>query len=59
MAKKDLKQFLYKVQQLQEMVDSLDKVPGRRELLESCVDHEEVVDLAKSWGFRIERRWGE
>ena len=59
MAKKDLEQFLYKVQQLQEMVDSLDKVTGRRELLESCVDHQEVVDLAKSWGFHIERRWGE
>ena len=59
MAKEDLKRFLFKVQQLQELVNSLNEIPGRRELLEQCKDHDEVVNLAKTWGFEIGRRWGE
>ena len=59
MAEEDLRRFLFKVQQLQEMVKSLDNVPGRREQLVRCVDHNEVVQLAKSWGYEISRRWGE
>ena len=59
MSKKDLKQFLFKVKQLQELVDSLDRFPHRRDLLESCENHDQVVILANSWGFDISRRWGE
>ena len=59
MAKKDLQRFLYKVEQLKEMVISLDEIPERRDLLEACGHHDEVVALAKSWGFEIGRRWGE
>lgn len=59
MSKKDLQQFLLKVQQLQEMVVSLEEIPGRRDLLEACEDHNQVVALAKSWGFDIGRQWGE
>ena len=59
MSKEDLKQFLFKVEQLQELVDSLDRYPQRRNLLEACDTHDQVVRLAKSWGFVIDRRWGE
>ena len=59
MTKQDLKQFLDKVEQLQDMVSSLDQFPDRRAQLESCKSHEQVVCLAKSWGFEIGRRWGE
>ena len=59
MAEQDLHRFLDKVQQLQHMVDSLEEHPGRRELLAGCGDHNQVVQLARSWGFEIGRRWGE
>ncbi len=59
MASRDLKRFLFKVNQLQKLVDSLYEVPGRKELLEACSTHDEVVHLAKTWGFDIGRRWGE
>tara|TARA_Y100001968_G_scaffold281699_1_gene279084 strand:+ start:165 stop:344 length:180 start_codon:yes stop_codon:yes gene_type:complete len=59
MSKKDLQQFLFKVQQLQDLVLSLEQIPIRRDLLEACEDHDQVVSLAKSWGFDIGRRWGE
>ena len=59
MTKKDLEQFIYKVEQLQEMVQSLENFSERRYLLENCKTHEEVVILAKSWGFDIGKRWGE
>ena len=59
MAKQDLQKFLDKVQQLQQMVQSLDEVPGRKKLLEACENHDQVIHLAKSWGFEIGRRWGE
>ncbi len=59
MSKQELEQFLRKVEQLNKMVDSLDKVPGRRESLAACKNHNEVVELAQSWGYAIGRRWGE
>ena len=59
MAEKDLKGFLHKISQLQELAASLEVVPGRRELLVACKDHDQVVSLAKSWGYELGRRWGE
>ncbi len=59
MAKKDLDIFLEKVKSLEHMVSSLDKYPGRRELLTACESHDQVVQLAKAWGYDIGRRWGE
>jgi len=59
MAEKDFQLFLEKVAQLQQMVDSLDRVKGRKELLVACETHEDVVELAKEWGYRIGRRWGD
>ena len=51
--------FLLKIQQLQELAESLTEIPGRREELSACTNHNQVVKLAKSWGYEIGRRWGE
>ena len=59
MSKRDLQLFLDKVKQLQEMVRSLEEEPSRKALLEECTNHNQVVELAKKWGFQIGRRWGE
>ena len=59
MAEEDLRKFIQKVDQLNEMVNSLKKFPERRKQLAACSNHEQVVELAKSWGFLIGRRWGE
>ena len=59
MSEKDLQRFLHKVEQLKQMTNSLDEVDGRRELLASCVNHNQVIELARSWGYEIGRRWGE
>ena len=59
MAEEDLKLFLRKVEHLTKMVDSLESIPGRRDLLVQCNTHEEVINLAKSWGYDIGRRWGD
>ena len=59
MSQKELEKFIEKVKQLNLLLDSLDKFPKRKDLLLACNDHNEVVKLAKSWGFEIGRRWGE
>ena len=59
MSKEDLKVFMFKVKQLNALIDSLKTVPGRKAQLEACDNHEQVVSLAKCWGFEIGRRWGE
>ena len=59
MSYKDLKLFLKKVEELNHLVASLDEFPERKAKLEACKDHSEVVELAKSWGYEISRRWGE
>ncbi len=59
MSEDDLKKFIQKVDSLNNLINSLDEFPERKELLASCSSHEEVVSLANSWGFEIGRRWGE
>jgi len=59
MAEADLLRFLNKVQQLQQLVESLKHEPERRAQLAACHDHNAVVALAREWGFDIGRRWGE
>lgn len=59
MAESDLQRFINKVRQLQALVDSLDSVPGRRQQLAACQQHNQVVQLAESWGYDIGRRWGD
>ncbi len=59
MSKKDLERFIQKVKQLNSLVDSLEVIQGRKELLTNCTHHNQVVDLANSWGYQIGQRWGE
>ena len=59
MSKKDLQNFIFKVNQLNALLDSLETVPSRKAQLEACEDHDQVVSLARDWGFEIGKRWGE
>ena len=59
MAEQDLLLFLDKVAQLQKLVSCLETDQERRQSLAGCSDHNQVVALARSWGFEIGRRWGE
>ena len=59
MSEQDLQKFIKKVDQLKELVESIKEAPQRRKQLADCSNHDEVVELAKSWGFDIGRRWGE
>ena len=59
MSESDLLRFLDKVDQLQQLVRSLDCDSRRRQALSACSDHNQVVALARDWGFDIGRRWGE
>ncbi len=59
MSEKDLEKFLLKIENLNELVKSLESFPERRQQLSSCETHKEVLDLARSWGFEIGRQWGD
>ena len=59
MTKKDYIQFLKKIEQLNRLVDLLDQSPDKYKLFIKCETHEEVVELAKKWGYEIGKRWGE
>ena len=59
MSETDLERFLEKVENLNKLVRSLEDIPERRELLASCDTHDQVVDLARSWGYEIGRRWAD
>jgi len=59
MSKKDLQNFILKVNQLNALLDSLETLPSRKAQLEACENHDQVVSLAKGWGFEIGKRWGE
>ena len=59
MAEQDLIRFLDKVSQLQQLVQSVEQDASRRDQLSACEDHNQVVSLARDWGFEIGRRWGE
>ncbi len=59
MAKKDYERFLHKIEQLNKLVELINDSPEKYELIISCRTHEDVVLLAKQWGFEIGKRWGE
>jgi cupin 2 domain-containing protein len=59
MAAADLERFLEKIHQLNAFVALSERDPALREALIQCDHHHEVVDLARSRGFEIGRRWGE
>ena len=59
MSKKDYERFLYKIDQLNKLVELVNKSPEKYQLIVSCNTHEDVVELAKEWGYEIGKRWGE
>lgn len=59
MAEADLQQFLAKIAQLNRFVALSEQRPELRQALSDCRHHQEVVRLARQWGFEIGRRWGE
>lgn len=59
MAEQDLIRFLSKISQLQSLAERVQHDCSSRQQLAACADHNQVVQLAQSWGFDIGRRWGE
>ena len=59
MAKEDYERFLYKIDQLNQLVELINNSQEKYELIIKCKTHEEVVQLAKLWGYEIGKRWGE
>tara|TARA_Y100001968_G_scaffold276949_1_gene271507 strand:+ start:596 stop:778 length:183 start_codon:yes stop_codon:yes gene_type:complete len=59
MSKKDYEKFLYKINQLNQLVYLINKSPEKYQLFINCKTHQEVVNLATKWGYEIGKRWGE
>tara|TARA_Y100001968_G_C18868036_1_gene485830 strand:- start:146 stop:325 length:180 start_codon:yes stop_codon:yes gene_type:complete len=59
MTKKDYERFLYKIDQLNQLVQLLNESPDKYQLIINCKTHEDIVELAKQWGYQIGNRWGE
>ena len=59
MSKKDYERFLNKIDQLNQLVQLINESPDKYQLIISCKTHEDVVELAKNWGYEIGKRWGE
>ncbi len=59
MAEKDLERFLQKIDQLNLIVELINKNPSLRKELSNCKNHQDVIKLTRKWGFTIDKRWGE
>ena len=59
MAEKDLINFLKKIEQLNKILELIEKNPLKKKELSDCKNHEEVISLTSKWGFEISKRWGE
>ena len=59
MTEKNYKAFLYKIDQLNKLVELINNSPEKYQLFVKCKTHEEVVELANKWGYEIGKRWGE
>ena len=59
MSKKDYEKFVLKIENLNKLVELINNSPEKYQLMISCTNHKEVVDLAYQWGFDIGKRWGE
>ena len=49
----------YKIDQLNQFVELIKNSPEKYQLIISCKTHDDVVELAKQWGYEIGKRWGE
>ena len=59
MAKEDFERFIYKIDQLNQFVELIKNSPEKYQLIINCKTHDDVVELAKQWGYEIGKRWGE
>ena len=59
MAAKDLINFKKKIEQLNMILEFIEKNPIKKKELSDCKNHEEVISLTSKWGFEISKRWGE
>ena len=59
MTKQDLEKFLIKIEQLNLLVEYIEKYPDKKSKLSNCKNHEEVIKLTRLWGFERGKRWGE
>ena len=59
MSKEDYERFLYKIDQLNQFVELIKNSPEKYQLIINCKTHDDVVELAKQWGYEIGKRWGE
>tara|TARA_B100001029_G_C15049305_1_gene449516 strand:+ start:1713 stop:1892 length:180 start_codon:yes stop_codon:yes gene_type:complete len=59
MTKKNYERFIYKIDQLNKLVELINDSPEKYKLIIKCETHQEVVELANQWGFEIGKRWGE
>ena len=59
MTKKDLEKFIEKIEQLNKILLVIEQSSEKKDELSKCSNHEEVIKLTKSWGFEIDKRWGE
>jgi len=59
MTKRDYQKFLYKINELNKLIKLIDESPEKYQLFIKCHTHQEVVELAKKWGYEIGNRWGE
>ena len=59
MTKNDYDKFLYKIEQLNKLVERINQSPEKYHQIIKCNTHQDVVALAKQWGYEIGKRWGE
>jgi len=59
MTKEDLKKFINKIDQLNKILLLIEQSSEKKKELSKCSNHEEVIKLTNSWGFKIGKRWGE
>ena len=59
MSKKNYEKFLFKIDQLNKLVRKIEESPEKYKLFVNCETHNEIVEMAKEWGFEIGSRWGE
>ncbi len=59
MSKKDYERFLHKIDQLNQLIEVINSSPEKYKLIINCKTHEEVVELARLWGYEIGKRWGQ
>ncbi len=59
MSAKDYERFLYKIDQLNQLVELINSSPEKYKLIINCKSHDDVVELAELWGYEIGKRWGE